>query len=239
MHLLLAPLLALAAPDALSWDLSIGDQVVGQRTLTVQTESIGGAELRTLRAETRVDASVLGRSFAFRQKLTANADHGPASFVSATDLQGELMQVQGRRAALGWILTVTADDRTRTWELDATDVDLSTADLLDPGSRVPLSRFTEVALLSAETGDILRGTVEPLGPSEVRIGETEVAVEGYRLRTDDGDGVFFYTSEGWLVRFETRLFGRAVAGTLSAPPPRGADDQPVPVFGPPLESEPL
>ena len=33
--------------------------------------------------------------------------------------------------------------------------------------------------------------------------------------------------------------GQQVAGTLTAPPPRGPDDQPVPIFGPALESTPL
>ena len=73
------------APKELAWDLTLNGKSVGQRTLKVRSEQLGDVELRTLQAETRVDASMLGMSFAYRQKLTANADIGPASFISVIE----------------------------------------------------------------------------------------------------------------------------------------------------------
>lgn len=239
MVLLLTTLLAQAAPDTLTWDLTINDRKVGERTLVVTEEDIAGSALRTLQATTKVDAKVLGIDLAYEQKLTANADIGPASFVSQVERGADITEVQGRRAAFGWVLTLTGEGRTRTWELGSDEVDLSTADLMDPDSRVPLSRFTAVKVLTAESGNVIDGRVEALGPSEITVAGAEVPVEGYRLVSDQGTGTFHYTSEGWLVRFETKILGQRIAGTLTAPPPRGPDDEPVPIFGPGLESTPL
>jgi len=228
-------------PTELSWDLTLNGKKVGERTLTVRTESLGDVELRTLQSQTRVDASILGMSLDYRQKLTANADIGPASFISVVDEDGAVREVQGRRAHVGWMLTVTENGRSSTQDLPLTAVDLSSADLLDPDSRVPLSRFTEARILFAETGDVQPGTVEPLGPSEVVIDGQAVPVEGYTWRTSPpADARFsytaYYTAEGWLVRFESKVMGQEIAGTLVEPPPKGPDSEPVDVFGPGLET---
>lgn len=230
-----------AAPDSLTWELTLNGRRVGERDLTVSTESLGDVELRTLQSNTTVDASVLGVDLSYRQKLTANADIGPASFISVVEQGGSVAEIQGRKSWSGWSLTVTERGRSRTDELPTSAIDLSTADLLDPESRVPLSRFTRARLLFTETGDVLAGTVEPLGPSEVEIAGKPVPVEGYAWTADDEASAGFgytawYTAEGWLVRFESKVFGQKVAGTLVKPPPRGPDDVPVDVFGPPLQA---
>lgn len=238
---LLAPTAhAAEPPDRLTWSLTLNGRPVGERSLTLSREALGEVELRTLQAVTKVDASVLGVSLAYQQKLTANADIGPASFISVVDQGGAVAEIQGRKTWAGWTLTVTERGRSQTDELAANAVDLSTADLLDPESRVPLSRFTEAKLLFTETGDVRSGTVEPLGPSEVDVQGTAVPVEGYRWTSDTDSPKFgytaYYTAEGWLVRFESRVFGQKVSGTLTEAPPRGADDAPVDVFGPSLEA---
>lgn len=240
MLLLLTLPAALAGPPtSLTWDLTLNGKLIGQRTLEMTTEDLGGVEMRTLQAETHVDARVFGIPFAYDQKLTANADVGPASFIGVTRQAGAVSEVQGRRSGGGWLLSVTSEDRTRSYDLDGDDVDLSTADLLDPRSHVPLSRFQTAKVLSVETGEVLTGAVEPLGPDEILIDGTAVPVEGYRWTTDQGPGTFWYTSEGWLVRFESKVLGQKVAGTLSKAPPSGPDDAPVDVFGPALQATDL
>lgn len=234
---LLLSIAAAAGPQTLTWDLELNGKTVGQRSLTVATEQTVAGELRTLRAETRVDAKALGLSFAFRQNLTANVDRGPASFVSLIERDGETTEIQGRLAGTGWRLSVTGQGRSRSYEIPAADVDLSTADLLDPWSTVGLHRAGDrVGVLSTETGQVLAATVERLGPSTLTVQGRAVPVEGYRLDSSEGGGTFFYTTDGWLVRFESRVFGQNIVGQLTRPPPASADDEPVDVFGPEIRA---
>jgi hypothetical protein len=158
MLVLLASLQAVSAPPPpreLTWDLAINEKVVGSQTLTVTTEQTRFGELRTLQVSTTVDANVLGIPFQYRHKVTANADTGPASFISVVERGGDVSQVQGRRTTTGWVVTVSERGRTTTQEPALDTIDLSTADLLDPDSRVPITRFERARVLSAETGQIL------------------------------------------------------------------------------------
>lgn len=232
LSLLLGVVPSLAGPQTLAWDLKLNGKSVGERTLTVDIEETDFGELRTLKADTRIDAKVIGIPVVYRQRLTANADRGPASFVSLVDRGGEVSEIQGRLTATGWRMEINDEGRIRTYDVAVSKVDLSTADLLDPFTRVPIARFTdEVSVLSAETGDVLTGKVEPLGPSTVNIRGQSVAVEGYKLAIDRGAGTFYYTTDGWLVRFESKVMGQKIEGQLTEPPPRGIDDQPVNIFG--------
>ncbi|MFK7926829.1 MAG: DUF6134 family protein [Myxococcota bacterium] len=238
MFLVLISLLTAGAaePTQITWELGLNGKKIGERELVVRVEEIQGLEFRTLQAKTKVDGRIFGIDFAYQEKLTANADIGPASFINVVEQGGRLSEVQGRRTGAGWVVTVKDPKRTRIDEMKVDDVDLSTADLLDPHSRVPLSRFETARILSAETGEVLSGPVEPLGPSDVQIGGQSVAVEGYRWSNEQFKGTFYYTSDGWLVRFDTRVMGQRVSGVLTDPPPTGVDDAPIDVFGPGLDA---
>jgi hypothetical protein len=225
---------AFASTDRLDWQIEVNGRAVGERSLRMDVEQTEHGELRTLRSSTRIDAKVVGIPFSVRQTLTANADFGPASFISVVEQRGSTSELQGRLTGLGWRLAYTEQGRTRTFDVPAAEVDLSTVDLIDPRSRVPLSRYTDVRVLSAETGEVHTGRVEILGPSQLVISGTPVDVEGYALHIPEGVGRFYYTTEGWLVRFETKVFGQAVTGQLKAPPPRGLDDEPIDLMGPQL-----
>ena len=235
MLLLLASLVASATPDTLTWDMSFAGQSVGSRTVTVRTENTRIGELRIIQADTHIKAGFVGMQFEWRQRLTANADVGPSSFISVTKNGGEISEIQGRRAATGWIVSTNREGHEKWDEFDADAIDLSTADLMDPGTTVPLARFEKARVLSTETGQILTGTVEPIGPSDIAIKGKNVPVDGYTWTTDEGTARFFYTSEGYLVRFETRLMGKVIQGTLREPPPLGADEQPVVLGGQGIE----
>ncbi|MFT7520145.1 MAG: hypothetical protein ACI9MC_002289, partial [Kiritimatiellia bacterium] len=229
MLVLLSTLAALAAPAPtnLTWDLTLGSQNVGTRSLAIRTEQTRDGTLRILQADTAIKANFAGMQFSWRQKLTANADLGPSSFIGVTNTSGQVSEIQGRRGAGGWIVSASTGGHETWQEYDSDAIDLSSADLLDPDSTVPIARFETARILSAETGQILTGTVEPLGPSEVDVSGTSVPVEGYIWKTEDGTARFFYTADGYLVRFETKIMGKLIAGTLDKPPPRGPDEQPV------------
>ncbi|TNE83999.1 MAG: hypothetical protein EP330_31020 [Deltaproteobacteria bacterium] len=228
------PLLLLSASFAaepttveLTWSLSLGDQAIGERTATIKTRDAERGSRRVIEVLTDVDAEVAGMKLTYDQRLTAHAGTGPASFHSVLRDNGKPREIQGRSNFSGWTVTVVESSDTRTWDLPSTKIDLSTADLLDPQSQVALDRFSQVKLLSAETGDVFTVEIEPLGPSTVDLGSAKVDVIGYALHGGPGTTKVFYSSSGYLVRHETRLLGKSIVATLTGAPPVSADDAPL------------
>jgi hypothetical protein len=125
------------------------------------------------------------------------------------------------------MVTTTADRKSRTNDLDLSRIDLSTADLMDPYTRVGLDGRQEARILSAETGDVLLGTVEPLGVEELSIKGTAVQVTGWRWTGPQGANTFWYSSDGFLVKYQSQLLGIVLDAVLRDPPPGGVDDFPV------------
>jgi hypothetical protein len=217
----------------LAWDVTLDGKPIGQRTLTVKYINLEGGQLkRIIECWTEIDATIIGFEYLFRERLTAHVGGEAASFHAVVEDAGSAREVQARRNDMTWTVTVAEHGREYTREIPSTSIDLSTADLLDPDSRVFLTRYTTAKVLSAETGDIWEGPVERIGPGEVVIDGEGVPVDGVRWTPSEGIATFFYTSDGFLVQYQVKVMGRTLIGTLSDPPPSGVDDAPVtPVTG--------
>lgn len=211
------------APSRLSWSLRLDGREVGTRVATYTFDRSGPDVRRVIEAHTRIDARLGPIPWSFEQRLVVHGSIGPDAFRSVQVEDGVSSEVQGRWQPTAWTIAQVDRAGTRTSEVAPYRVDLSTADLIDPHAARPLSSFTTVKVLSAETGEILEGAVEPLGPSVVRVGTTDVAVQGYAWAAPVGRSTFWYDPDGWLVRFEMTLLGHAVEGVLTTPPPMGPD----------------
>jgi hypothetical protein len=221
----------------LVWDLSVRGQPLGHRELTVRYLDQGAGSGRILEAYTKVEGSVGPIKLRYRQRMTAYVSNlQPADFSSVADQGGELVEVQGRWSSTLWSLTVTTDGRTESTSTPSARIDLSTADLMDPQSSVPLSHFTDADVLIAETGQLVSGTVEALGVSEIRVKDQAVSVSGFAWTSPQGRSEFFYSPDGFLVRYHTQLAGVEVVGTLRDLPPTGVDDFPVGAAGASVDS---
>lgn len=215
-----------------TWDVLLDGHKVGTRNATVTTERHGDESTRVIESFTSLNATVGPVSLVWRQRLTSVGERVPASFQSKLDENGEPRLVQVGWQAEGW--TVSLGDRrgTRTQVVAPYQVDLSTADLIDPGSRWRLDRFTHVKVLSAETGEIWEGSVESLGSTTLEIGDKPVTVDGWAWVSPEGRSTFWYSDDGWLVRYEMRVLGHNLEGVLTQAPPPGPDAFPV-SFGTP------
>lgn len=218
-----------------TWDLLLDGHKVGTRSATVTTERRGDATTRVIESTTAVNASVGPVSLSWRQRLTSVADRVPASFQSKLDENGDPRQVQVRWESEGWSVSQADAKGSRTQVVAPYQIDLSTADLIDPGSRWRLDRYTHVKVLSAETGDIWEGPVESLGSSTVEVGSTPVAVDGWAWTSPEGRSTFWYSDDGWLVHYEMRLLGHKLEGILTQAPPPGPDAFPVSTGSPKVD----
>jgi hypothetical protein len=210
------------------WDLSVQGKPVGTRRLTVKYVSEGVATRRILESFTDVDGQVGPIRARYRQRLTAHiAPDEPASFHSVVEENGRLMEIQGRWTPSAWIVTTTADRRSRSVEHPLNRVDLSTADMMDPYTRVGFERLAEARVLSAETGDVFIGPVASLGVQEITVAGGPVQVTGYQWTSPQGQSSFWYSSDGFLVKYQTQLLGITLDAVLHDAPPGGVDDFPV------------
>jgi len=155
---LLISLAALAAAQddvatrSFTWDISVQGAPAGHREVTVERTETASGTHRVIKGWTDLSTTVMGRTVVFKQRLTAHATEGPAAFFAAVETDGTPMEVQARRDEVGWVVTTVEPHRERSDDLPASAIDLSTADLLDPESTVPISGFDEVRLLRAEDG---------------------------------------------------------------------------------------
>jgi hypothetical protein len=225
--------LALSATAAerehtLVWDLSAGGKPIGSRNLVVRYLDGEGGTSRVLESYTEIDGQIGPTRLRWRQRMTAHVDaREPASFHSVIDHDGTPIEVQGRWTPSAWVVTTLANGRPRTVEMPLTRIDLSTADLFDPDTRVPLSHFSGVRILSAETGEVLTGPVEQLGVREVTIAGKSVSVTTYAWSSPHGRWELSYSADGYLVRSVTQLLGITLEAQLRQAPPGGIDDFPV------------
>lgn len=230
MLFLLLATLALAADlqHTLVWDLSVQGNPVGTRKVTIKYVTEGVATRRILEAFTDVDGQVGPIRARYRQRMTAHVAPGePASFHSVVEENGRLMEIQGRWTPSIWMVTTTADRRSRSAEYPLNAIDLSTADLMDPYSLVGFDRRSTARVLSAESGDVVQGPVVALGVEELSVKGSAIQVTGYQWTSPQGQSTFWYSADGFLVKYQTQLLGITLDAVLHDPPPGGVDDFPV------------
>ena len=234
---LFAFLLALATASAdeitqeMTWEVSLGGEPVGEQSVTVTYLPAEHGLRRMISSKTHLKGTILGQKIDIEERLTAHAGEEPASFHAVLEVNDRPREVQGRRLHTGWMVSIAESGRYRYLDYELPEVDLSTADLFDPETRVPISRFHQVRLLSAETGEVLVGTVERLGASTIKIAGQSVGVDGYQLKAEGGETEFWYTTDGHLVRYRMKLIGHEVEAVLRDPPPLGVDDHPLHLGG--------
>ncbi len=222
----------------LSWDLSVQGQKVGTRELTVKYIRDEGAVgfRRVVESWTEMAGAVGPMRVTYRQRMTAHASgREPASFHSVIDENGSGLEVQARWSPSAWWVTTSTSGRSRTIDMPLNRIDLSTADLMDPDTRYPLSHYDELRLLSAETGEVLTGPLEHIGTSNITIGGQKVQVHGHVWTSPEGKSEFYYSADGFLVRYEIQLLGISLSAILNHAPPGGVDDFPVRVGAPAIE----
>jgi hypothetical protein len=191
--------------------------------------------VRVIESFTEIDGNVGPIHVQYKQRLTAHAGAEPASFHAVAEQNGSPVEVQGRYTAGTWWVTILDGGRSRSFDAPANRITMSTADLFDPETRVPLSRFQALRMLSAESGDVLEGAVADLGSTEVRMAGKNIPVTQFGWDGPQGRSEFAYSADGYLVQYKMKLMGLNIEGTLRGEPPLGLDEFPVPVGRPAIE----
>lgn len=220
MALLLVAPPALAEEQALHYQLLAADRAVGSRDATVKYLPTGSGELRLLEAWTSLLLPLPKGTLRYEQRLGARFG-GDRSFVASMATNGEVREVQARQEADGtWSITVASAAGAYERRLEAKAIDLTSAELFD-GERAlqTLQAIQQLRILSAETGEVLEGPLEALGPSTIGVGPDEVEILRFRFTPPEGSMTLAYTHEGWLVAYDYGILGLLVGARLEKLPP--------------------
>lgn len=210
--------LALAGDPTLIYDLSVDGKRVGERQVTVTYQQTERGEIRLIQSWTEIQVSWAGAPMVWRQRLSAKEGSTPA-FTSVVDEAGRPREIQGRMSSdRFWTVTVGDKGTINTYNLRPSEVTLTSVDLIDP-VRSRLLVAGPVALLLAETGTVLNGTVQDGGPTTVTVGGQEVSAHRWILRAAEGEQVLTFTDDGVLVAYDTALLGRTLSAKARALPP--------------------
>lgn len=222
--LVLALLPAAAYADTeLVYRLQVGNKTVGTRTLSIQEIEEGETTRRFLSSFTDIDAEGGLIPYTFQQRVTGTATVGPASFTSTMDDNGTPWQLQARLVGQEWVVSELTRRGPKVEKAKASSITHSTLDLMDPHSTIPIYQYDELRVLSAETGEVWRGEVELVETETLTLGKRSVSTQRYRWQSPEGPVQFWYDVEGVLVRYEMRLYGIKLQGTLAEAPPMGPD----------------
>ncbi|MBW1878889.1 MAG: hypothetical protein JRJ84_11045 [Deltaproteobacteria bacterium] len=241
LGLVLTMLVAAAVePQVFTWDITFLGQPIGEQTLEVTYDQNEDGLERVFRSTTHIDARPVDFEHVSKSVVAARAGSEPASFNATVVKNGETSSSELRWNHSGLYLSqIDAMGRATTRALPPDAADLSTADLFDPRSHVPLTRFDSVTVISAETGEMWSSQVRRLGPSQVTIDGTELLVEGVVLHPPEGRTALFYGTIGVPIRYEYYVEGRLFEAILHDLPPPGVDEQPVPEGRPTIRAEEL
>lgn len=183
----------------LRYDVLIDGIVVGERSLRITYVVGDEGELRML--ESRTTAAIGGRQF--DQHLSGVGSAGVQGFSSSMKDQDASWNVQAVRAPEGLVVhTVTTDGRSEV-PLRHGEVDTSTLGLMDPGLELAEGRLR---VLSAESGDVLEGSLER-------------SDGGWSYVTESFTHQLVYGPEGHLLQWNTQWIGHSVELKLAGEPP--------------------
>ena len=224
------------------YDLVLGEAPVGRRRVTVRYLPSDGGEVRVLESYTELSVPLGRKSFLFVQRLSGMGAPGPSGFVATSREMGKPHEVQLTERLDTWQVSLAEDGRIARWDVEAESFDATSLTLVDPESATDvLSSHDRLRVLSAETGKVVEGALQSLGPASVLVAGTPVKVERWSWQLPGGGVELAYGPTGHLVAYNLLVGGRNVEATLRAvPAPRTfGDNLSTPLMGPGIEATEL
>lgn len=216
---LLEPSWARAESQTLTYQLFLGDKVVGTRESKILYLPSDRGEVRLLQAYTRLAVPVGPSQYKYVQRLGGRLG-GTRSFTSSIEDNSLVREVQAYQADDGqWQVTVVEKGRARNWTLAPEAIDITSAELLDPERALKVFQTaTALKVLATETGSILEGPVTDLGTQERVIGGKPANVHRYKWSPEGGEMILGYNDAGFLVEYQVTVAGKRLDARLQALP---------------------
>jgi len=232
---------AKADSQELRYSLSYQGEEIGYRSLKIRFIPSTYGERRLLESWTEFQLPIGRRNFLYKQRLSGLAKNKSTGFTAAMSEDGHLREVQvvhqPERAV------VTHVEYGRRWAIPITHekYDATSLTLVDPGAKGFLENLLSLRVLSAETGQVIAGTLEPKKSRVVVVAGAPQKVDYYVWSTENGAIELSYSSDGYLLQYSFPFGSQKIVATLDQLPADRSfeEDIPDPIIGVGMDEEEL
>jgi len=211
--------IAHAETRELIYDMVLDGSSVGRRRVTLRYLPGEHGEIRMVESYTEFSVLLGRRPFTFVQRLSGMGAPGPSGFVSSMREGGRPEEVQLTERLDGWRISLASQGRLKSWDLPAGSFEATSLTLVDPDAAVEVvSSATTLRVLSAETGNVIEGPIEPLGAATLKIAGQPLNVTRWKWTLPVGPVELSYGPAGHLVAYTVLVAGKTVEVQLQAVP---------------------
>jgi len=207
----------------LSYDLVMNGAVVGKRDLTVRYQlpsDYHRAEIRLVEVWTEIDTRVAGVSLSIKNRSSGRMSTATSRFTSSVSINGDVAEYQGVMIDRGdWLMSAVINRTLHTWEHSASEIDLSSLDLFDPGRNHHFSDGQEIRILSAETGQITTCSVSDKGVDMITVEGQQTQVHRWECDAQSGGFELAWSDDGFLLEWKMSIHGQHVSARVRRLPP--------------------
>lgn len=204
--------------EALTYQLMLNGEAVGERTVTVRYFRENGREVRLLESYTELSVQVGNAAFEFAQRMGGQGGEPAGTFTSSVLQSDGPREVQAVRRDEGWWVTVVEPRRKAEQMYTHRQIDVTSLTLIDPGAAGFLSGKTQLRVLTAETGTVLEGPLRAGGETTLTLGGERVDGEVWLWSPAEGAVELVYGEQGHLLRYTMGVAGLTVEALLTAAP---------------------
>jgi hypothetical protein len=214
-----------AETEELRYELTFQGQPVGERVVSVRWLFTDDRDNRIITSWTDFSISLPLQSFSFQERMSGLGGVEPMGFTSSLSENGRLSQIQLVASSGGWSVNHARDGVGWSVPLPESAVDATSMTLVDPGAAGFLEGRNGLRVLSAESGTVISGSLDSLGPQTVVIGGEAVSAQSWVWHAGEGDVQLYYGPHGHLLKYSVDVFGQTLNATLSeAPRARSYED---------------
>jgi hypothetical protein len=198
-------------------------------------------ERRFIESWTEFQIQIARTPFVYKQRLSGLGKSRPMGFSAAMAEGGHLREVQVVSQPEYWQVTHAEYGRTWSMTVPKDSFDATSLTLVDPGAKGFLDDLLRLRVLSAETGQVIEGSLSRKGERPVVLGGKQVMASHYTWQLDSGAIELAYGEGGYLLRYTVSVAGQTLVATLDAlPAPRTyEEDMPTSLVSGVIEEEAL
>jgi hypothetical protein len=235
--------LASTGTQNISYSVHLNGEKIGVREVTIrylpasEFQPQGG---RVIESWTDLNVVIAGKSQSYRNRVTAQISPSSYQFVSSIGLNGDLLEVQGRRLSSGrWLVNEISTKGKSTSEYRSSEVHNISVALFDPEQTDDWQPNRSQGIFYTEAGDRWVGEWSEGSAIVFQRNGTEISATEHIFQSDKGKLTAVWDDNGLLLSWGAVILGVEVKGEIDTLPeaPDFGNIEVLPTFGTVQEKE--